>query len=364
MPSKKAINTAVLGSVVAVIIVGYFLMNYTPVGTNTGEDVEIDVTAFQWGFEPQFITVNKGDHVTLKLSTDDVPHGIAIDDYNVNEPIMIEGDSEAEFLADKEGTYRFYCSIPCGEGHSQQGGYLIVKDPTKPEPETSIITSKTTDNEITLDGEIDDEWSKATESIFTTTIVHENRQIFAKSLHNDSNVYFLLRWQDDAPNNDGTTETDRIALGFDISGDSDIAMGAAGVPHVTAPQQTIGQGTVDIWHWKAFDSHTETANVIDDEFAGPFKQLKEHYYRDDDDKHGGDNQIRAFGVYDSESKEWIVEISRSLTTSDNNIGEFGTIDKQFETGKEYKIAFAVWDGDKGETAGKHAVTDWGILKIE
>lgn len=364
MASKKAINTAVLGSVVAVIIVGYFLMNYTPIGNVTGNDVNVDVNAFQWGFEPQFIKVNKGDHVTLKLSTDDVPHGFAIDSYQINEPILIEEDSEVEFLADQEGTFRFYCSIPCGEGHSQQGGYIIVQDPEKPEVEAPIILSEKTDRKIAIDGMIEDEWSKAEQSVFTTTIVHENRKIFAKSLHDENNIYFLLRWQDGTQNNDGTTETDRIALGFDISGNSDIAMGAAGVPHVSVPQRTIGQGTVDIWHWKAFDGHTETPNIVDDEFAGPFEQLKDHYYRDDDNLHGGSNNLFAHGVYDADSQEWIVEISRSLTTEDTNLQEFGTIDKQFEVNGEYKIAFAVWDGGKEETAGRHAVTDWGMLKIQ
>lgn len=364
MPSKKAINIAVVSSVVVVIAVGYVMMNYSPIGTVTGEDVEIDVTSFQWGFEPQFIKVNKGDHVTLKLSTDDVPHGIAIDEYQINEPIMTEEDSEVEFLADKEGTYRFYCSIPCGEGHSEQGGYLIVKDPAKPEPETQVIISKTTDNEIIIDGMVDDEWNKSTESIFTTTIVHENRQIFAKSLHDDNNIYFLLRWQDDAPNNDSTTETDRIALGFDISGGSDIAMGAAGVPHVTVPQRTIGEGVVDIWHWKAFDSHTKSPNVIDDEFAGPFEQLKDHYYRDDDNNQGGENNLAAVGVYDPTTSEWVVEVSRSLLTEDIKVPGFGMMDKQFTVGEEYKIGFAIWDGGQGETAGNHAVTDWGVLKID
>ncbi len=40
------------------------------------------------------------------------------------------------------------------------------------------------------------------------------------------------------------------------------------------------------------------------------------------------------------------------------------IDKQFTPGNEYKIGFAVWDGGRGETAGKHAVTDWGMLRLE
>lgn len=364
MASKKAINTTVLGSIIGVIVVGYVIMNYSPLGTVQGQDVEFDVSSFQWGFEPQFIKANKGDHVTLKLSSDDVAHGIAIDEYQINEPILPGQTSEVEFLADKEGTFHFYCSVPCGEGHSQQGGYLMIKDPLVHEPETPVITSAKTNAEIVIDGTIDDAWSMSTESIFTTSYVHENRQIFVKSLNDGKNLYFLLRWQDDSPNNDSTSETDRIALGFDISGDSDIAMGAAGVPHVNVPQRTIGQGIVDIWHWKAFDSHTDTVNIIDDEFAGPFEQLKDHYYRDDDDKHGGANNLSAFGIYDSESKEWIVEVSRSLNTDDVDIGEFGVIDKQFEVNDEYKVAFAVWNGEKGETAGEHAVTDWGMLKIE
>ncbi len=40
------------------------------------------------------------------------------------------------------------------------------------------------------------------------------------------------------------------------------------------------------------------------------------------------------------------------------------IDKQFDVDNEYKIAFAVWDGGIGETAGGHAVTEWGMLKVE
>lgn len=364
MVSKKAINTAVLGSVIVVIVSGYFMMNYTPIGTSLGEHKEIDAVSFQWGFEPQFIEVNKGDHVKLKITSDDVAHGIGIDEYQIDEPILPGQTTEIEFIADKEGTFDFYCSVPCGEGHHEQGGILIVKDPLEPEPELSIITSIKSDVEITVDGIIDEEWNNAQESIFTTVYGKQGRQISVKSLHDGQKIFLLLRWQDDKPNNDGTTETDRIALGFDISGNSDIAMGAAGVPHVTAPQRTIGEGTVDIWHWKAFDSHTESQNIIDDEFAGPFEQLKEHYYRDDDNVHGGENNLVASGVYDSDSKEWIVEISRILVTEDNEVEGFGVIDKQFDVDDEYKIAFAVWDGGKGETAGGHAVTEWGMMRIE
>jgi DMSO reductase family type II enzyme heme b subunit len=364
MVSKKAVNSTVLGSVVLVIVAGYFLMNYSPMGTIVGEDKDFEIASFQWGFEPQFIEVNQGDHVTLTLTSDDVAHGIAIDEYQINEPVLPGQMTEMEFIADKPGVFHYYCSVPCGAGHDEQGGYMIVKDPTEPEVEITTLISTKTDVEIVIDGIIDDEWNNAPEEIFSTLYVHENRQVIAKSLNDGEKIYFLLRWQDDDANNDGKTETDRIALGFDISGNSDIAMGAAGVPHVKVPQRTIGEGIVDIWHWKAFDSHTESPNVIDDEFAGPFEQLKDHYYRDDDDNQGGNNDLFAVGVYDSDAGEWIVEVSRFLITDDTEVPEFGMMDKQFTIGNEYKIAFAIWDGGQGETAGDHAVTEWGKLKVE
>ncbi|MFB5620635.1 MAG: ethylbenzene dehydrogenase-related protein, partial [Nitrosopumilus sp.] len=357
-------NSVVLGSVVAVIIIGFIMMNYTPMSDISGESKSFDIVSFQWGFEPQFIEVNKGDHVTFNLRTDDVAHGIAIEEYQINEPIMIEKDTKIEFTADKPGTFEFYCSIPCGAGHDEQGGFLIVKDPSEPEPDEIILTSAKLDGEIVVDGIIDDKWNDVSETVFSTVYIHENRKVKAKSLNDGERIYFLLRWQDDDANNDGTTETDRIALGFDISGDSDIAMGAAGVPHVKVPQRTIGEGVVDIWHWKAFDSHTESPNVIDDEFAGPFEQLKDHYYRDDDNNQGGGNELIATGVYDADAKEWIVEVSRFLVTEDVDVPGFGMMDKQFTVGNEYKIGFAIWDGGQGETAGNHAVTDWGVLKID
>ena len=200
--------------------------------------------------------------------------------------------------------------------------------------------------------------------MFVTAFDDEGRKIHIKAQTFDGNLYLLMRWQDNDANNDGSTHSDRISVGFDISGNSDIGMGAAGVPHVKVAQRTIGEGIVDIWHWKAYDTHTESHDKIDDEFAGPFEQLKEHYYRDDDDKYGGNNEVSSVSSYNEDTKEWIVEVSRPLVTSDTDVEGFGPIDKQFSLGESYKIAFAVWDGGKGEIGGMHKSTDWGILVLE
>lgn len=95
----------------------------------TGETKEFNVRSFNFGFDPPTIEVNAGDKVRIILTSDDIPHGLAINEFMVNkrvdpspsEPTVIE------FLADKKGEFSFYCSIPCGDGHLDMKGKLIVK---------------------------------------------------------------------------------------------------------------------------------------------------------------------------------------------------------------------------------------------
>ncbi|HIH18841.1 TPA: hypothetical protein HA225_02590 [Candidatus Micrarchaeota archaeon] len=89
---------------------------------------EFSITAKRFSFEPSTITVNKGDKVRLTLKSTDTTHGIAISEFNVN---LVAGAGEqktVEFVADKEGTFNFACSVYCGEGHIDMAGKLIVKD--------------------------------------------------------------------------------------------------------------------------------------------------------------------------------------------------------------------------------------------
>ena len=92
-----------------------------------GEVVEIDLTAKRWEFEPQLIEVNLGDTVELHLESVDVPHGIVIPEYGISERLNPGEDIHVEFIADKKGTFGFYCSVPCGSGHSGMSGLIVVK---------------------------------------------------------------------------------------------------------------------------------------------------------------------------------------------------------------------------------------------
>ncbi len=87
---------------------------------------EISITARQWKFDPDPIIVNKGDNVKLNIKSIDVTHGFSLPDFGINSKLNPGQTTMVEFTADKTGTFTFFCSVQCGEGHSNMKGTLIV----------------------------------------------------------------------------------------------------------------------------------------------------------------------------------------------------------------------------------------------
>ena len=88
---------------------------------------EFTMVAKQWEFQPSTITVNKNDHVRISITSTDVSHGFRLSEYGINEKIVPGETTIVDFVADKEGTFSFSCSIPCGQGHGGMSGKLVVK---------------------------------------------------------------------------------------------------------------------------------------------------------------------------------------------------------------------------------------------
>ena len=88
---------------------------------------EIKITARQFQFEPSTIEVNKGDRVRLVVTSIDVPHGMAIPEYGINERLNPGTPVTIEFTAEKDGTFTTFCSVFCGAGHSNMKGKIVVK---------------------------------------------------------------------------------------------------------------------------------------------------------------------------------------------------------------------------------------------
>jgi len=87
---------------------------------------EFTMTANNYQFSPSTITVNKGDTVRLKITSLDKTHGIAISEYGINEVLPPNKEVTVEFVADKSGSFTYFCSVPCGPGHADMKGTLVV----------------------------------------------------------------------------------------------------------------------------------------------------------------------------------------------------------------------------------------------
>lgn len=122
--------------VVILIVLGFVVFNKPstlisePINNDvqlTGETKEFEITATNWEFTPSLIEVNKGDKVELHLQSEEGTHGFAILEFEVSETLRVGEDVHAEFIADKSGTFNFFCTFPCGRGHGGMRGLLVVK---------------------------------------------------------------------------------------------------------------------------------------------------------------------------------------------------------------------------------------------
>jgi len=88
---------------------------------------EFDIEAKKWEFVPNPIEVNKGDKVVLHITSTDVTHGFVLPDFDINERLVAGATTDVEFIADKAGSFTFFCNVQCGSGHSGMKGQLIVR---------------------------------------------------------------------------------------------------------------------------------------------------------------------------------------------------------------------------------------------
>lgn len=99
----------------------------TPARAQTSP-VEIKIEARRFEFTPETITVRKGVPVKLLVTSTDVAHGFALEEFNINENVEARTTKAIEFTPDKTGRFRFTCSVYCGDHHNEMEGQLVVTE--------------------------------------------------------------------------------------------------------------------------------------------------------------------------------------------------------------------------------------------
>jgi len=100
-----------------------------------GNKVSVYATMVRSHINPERVTVNLGDEVTMYITNleraQDETHGFTVDHHNVHASLEPGETSSIKFTADIEGVFPYYCTEFCSALHLEMMGYLMVKDPNK-----------------------------------------------------------------------------------------------------------------------------------------------------------------------------------------------------------------------------------------
>jgi heme/copper-type cytochrome/quinol oxidase subunit 2 len=89
-------------------------------------------------FLPGTVVVNQGDNVSITVrNTDDMPHGFAVPAFGINQAVQPAEDLPNDtvlpvetripvFTANAAGVFEFLCTVPCGPGHIEMVGTIVV----------------------------------------------------------------------------------------------------------------------------------------------------------------------------------------------------------------------------------------------
>jgi nitrous-oxide reductase len=96
-----------------------------------GKEVHVYMTSVRSHFTPDIVRVKKGDtvhlHITNVEQAHDATHGFTVGSYNVHSSLEPGKHVDITFLADREGTFPFYCTEFCSALHLEMAGYLLVE---------------------------------------------------------------------------------------------------------------------------------------------------------------------------------------------------------------------------------------------
>ncbi len=112
----------------SVFIIAGLLVAFTPLPITRDEPTNrifhMDATSF--AFSPAELKVNPGDQVMIELTSSDVVHGLYLDGYDLEISADPGQTTELTFIADQVGSFRFRCSVTCGDLHPFMIGKLHV----------------------------------------------------------------------------------------------------------------------------------------------------------------------------------------------------------------------------------------------
>ena len=187
------------------------------------------------------------------------------------------------------------------------------------------------------------------------------RSLGLRSIHNGTEIAFLLEWQDNTKNDRLTPGTfrDGVAIGLPL-GDAPAFFCMGQLDHY-----------INIWHWKAdwqSDIDRRAAKASEGKASGEVRRFEVIPRRKSsvEDLIGGgfstlttkDDQGRVQGKATWKDGVWRVVMRRPMGSAGQEN------EARLEPGRLQAVAFAVWNGENKERNGQKAVAPWFQLAID
>lgn len=149
-----------------------------------GNNVTVYATMVRSHINPERITVNKGDHVKIHLSSleraQDETHGFAVDSMNVHASLEPGKTVTVEFDATEEGVFPYYCTEFCSALHLEMMGYLMVKDPNKQYAAVDAKGTTLTPEQLQAQYKKIVDTNKATDAVIQTVVKYLKEKGYEK----------------------------------------------------------------------------------------------------------------------------------------------------------------------------------------
>lgn len=144
-PALEITWTAATGVILVFVgISAFFVLGnpyLSPTAAEDGEtdaDMEIEVVAYQWGWEFHYpdanvttqerLVIPKDQDVRLILESDDVLHSFYVPGLGLKQDVFPGSEQIERTRATETGNYQLYCAEFCGTGHSRMDREVVVMD--------------------------------------------------------------------------------------------------------------------------------------------------------------------------------------------------------------------------------------------
>ena len=88
----------------------------------------VAITAHRFAFEPNQITLKKGEPVVLQLTTADVTHGFFLKPLKIDELIEPGKTTEVKLTPETAGSFTTICDHFCGSNHGNMKMTIVVEE--------------------------------------------------------------------------------------------------------------------------------------------------------------------------------------------------------------------------------------------